>query len=172
MSDNDCWFFAPVDGHGILLVLVTFFMNANKAITNSWLLQDLINVVSSYSCLDYESKRHYRLLHSIWTRACSHTSNYSALLELLPRLPLSIEQANLKVFILCQIFTKKNPYNAYMDVWSPSVGDEFALEINKPHIHDWYAVVTKVDGCVVIRKPRFMWSFHRPLLGDYWLQSS
>ena len=64
MSNNDSWFFTPVDGHGILVVLLTFFMNGNKTITNSWLSQDLINVVSCYTCLDYmyESRLHYRPL--------------------------------------------------------------------------------------------------------------
>ena len=42
MSDDDGWFFAPVDGHGILVLLVNFFMNGNKTITNSWLPQALI----------------------------------------------------------------------------------------------------------------------------------
>ena len=43
-----------------------------------------------------------------------------------------------------------------MDVWSPSVGDEFALEIGEQKIHDRYVAATKVDGLVVTRKPRFL----------------
>ena len=36
-----------------------------------------------------------------------------------------------------------------MDIWSPTVGDEFTLEIDELNIHDRYAVATKMDGHVV-----------------------
>ena len=39
--------------------------------------------------------------------------------------------------------------HTYMDVWSPSVRDEFALGIDELRIHDRYTVATKVDGYVV-----------------------
>ena len=35
-------------------------------------------------------------------------------------------------------------YHAYMDVWSPSVEDKFALEMDELNIHQQYAVLTKV----------------------------
>ena len=40
-------------------------------------------------------------------------------------------------------------YHAYMDVWSPLVGDEFPLQINELNIHDRRAIVTEVACCVV-----------------------
>ena len=56
----------------------------------------------------------------------------------------------------------------YMDTWSPSVGDEFALEIDELNIHDQYAVATKVDGRVVTGKSCFhtvvSWAPFRELL--------
>ena len=36
-------------------------------------------------------------------------------------------------------------YYVYRDQWSPSVGDEFELEIEKLNRNDWYAVAVKVD---------------------------
>ena len=46
-------------------------------------------------------------------------------------------------------------YHEYIDVWSPSVGNEVALEVDELNIHDQYTVATKVDGHVVTRKPCF-----------------
>ena len=43
----------------------------------------------------------------------------------------------------------------YMDVWSPSVGDECALEIDEQNIRDQYAIAVKVDGHVVTPKRSF-----------------
>ena len=40
-------------------------------------------------------------------------------------------------------------YHAYMDDWSPSVGDEFQLEIDELNKHDRYAVAIKVSGDIV-----------------------
>ena len=46
-------------------------------------------------------------------------------------------------------------YHAYMDIWSPSGGNELPLEVDEPNIHDRYTVATKVDGPGVTRKLRF-----------------
>ena len=46
-------------------------------------------------------------------------------------------------------------YHEYIDAWSPSVGNEVALEVDKLNIHDQYTVATKVDVHVVTRKPCF-----------------
>ena len=45
-------------------------------------------------------------------------------------------------------------YHVYKDDWSPSVGDEFELEIEEPNRHDRYAVVIKVSGDIVGHVPR------------------
>ena len=45
-------------------------------------------------------------------------------------------------------------YHVYMDIWSPSVGDAFALEIDELNVHDRYAVATKVNDLVVGHVPR------------------
>ena len=46
-------------------------------------------------------------------------------------------------------------YCVFMNFRYPSIGDKFALEIDKLNIHNQYAVATKVDGLVKTRKPRF-----------------
>ena len=45
-------------------------------------------------------------------------------------------------------------YHVYKDDWSPSVGDEFELEIEELNIHDRYAVAIKVNGDIVGHVPR------------------
>ena len=42
----------------------------------------------------------------------------------------------------------------YKDDWSPSVGDEFELEIEELNRHDRYAVAIKVSGDIVGHVPR------------------
>ena len=42
-------------------------------------------------------------------------------------------------------------YRAYKDDLSPSVGDEFELEIEQVNRHDRYAVAMKVSGDIVCR---------------------
>ena len=42
-----------------------------------------------------------------------------------------------------------------MDVWSPSVGDEFAMEIDEINIHDRLTVASNMDGRVIPRKTCF-----------------
>ena len=43
-------------------------------------------------------------------------------------------------------------YHVYMDDWSPSVGDEFELEIKKLNRHDRCAVAIEVSGDIVSRE--------------------
>ena len=45
-------------------------------------------------------------------------------------------------------------YHVYKDDWSPSVGDEFELEIEELNRHDRYAVAIKVSGDIVGHVPR------------------
>ena len=45
-------------------------------------------------------------------------------------------------------------YHAYMDDWSPSVGDEFELEIEELNKHDRYVVAVKVNDDIVGHMPR------------------
>ena len=42
----------------------------------------------------------------------------------------------------------------YKDDWSPSVGDEFELEIEELNRHDRYAAAIKVSGDIVGHVPR------------------
>ena len=45
-------------------------------------------------------------------------------------------------------------YHVYKDDWSPSVGDEFELEIEELNRQDRYAVAIKVSGDIVGHVPR------------------
>ena len=44
-------------------------------------------------------------------------------------------------------------YHVYMDNWSPSVGDDFELEVEQLNRHDRYAVAIKVSGDIVSHVP-------------------
>ena len=42
-------------------------------------------------------------------------------------------------------------YHAYMDNWTPAIGDEFQVEIEEMNVHDRQAVAVKVNGNIVGR---------------------
>ena len=53
-----------------------------------------------------------------------------------------------------KVWLEATVYHAYMDDWSPSVGDEFKLEIEELNKHDRYTVGIKVSDDTVGHVPR------------------
>ena len=92
---------------------------------------------------------------SFKTRARRHTSNYSALMELLPQLLPNIGQANLKLFILRRIF-RRNTVLSYLKNQNTAIS-VYPIPPMQPYVYVEYNVcklpssqVLHLNSCILV----------------------